>query len=109
VSLWDRSFLRFTLIEWVVALVVLLFVARFIWAEEVVSFEDSLFESMGIGGGAKYFITVPTAVFLLYHLYRREKEKSGQGGQKLVRPQVLIISITAVVLAITFVVFLAKN
>ena len=108
-SLWNRDFLRFTLIEWVVALVVLLFVARFIWAEEVVRFEDGLFESLGLGGGAKYFITVPMAVFLLYLLYKREKEKSSQAGQKLVRPQVLIISIALVVLAITFVVFLAKR
>ena len=98
----NRTFLKFTLIEWVVAVLILLIVARFIWAEEVAGFEDRLFVSIGRGGGAKYLITVPLAIGYLYWLFRREQLKAQEKGQKVVRPQVLVVSLGVLVLAIVF-------
>ena len=92
-DLWNRNFLRFTLIEWIVALVALLVIARFIWTEKVVGIEHSLFESIGLGGGAKYLLTVPLAVRVLYRMIKREQVKADLEGKKAVRPQVLVVSI----------------
>lgn len=97
---WNKTFLRFTLIEWVVALPVLLILARLIWAEEAARFEDSLFESVGFGGGAKYLIIVPLAIWIYYILFKREQAKSRQEGVKVVRPQVLVIAFGLLALAI---------
>jgi len=106
-DMWNRSFLRFTLIEWLVALVILLIIARFIWAEEVAGFEDSLFASIGLGGGAKYLITVPLAMWVLYRMFKREQADARQEGKVVVRPQVLIVSFGILALAVAFMVFSA--
>lgn len=103
-SLWNRTFFRFTLIEWVVALLILLILARFIWAEEAARFEDSLFESIALGGGAKYLITVPLAIWIYYQLFKREQAKARQEGVKVVRPQVLVVSLGLLALAIAILV-----
>ncbi len=97
---WSKTFLRITLIEWAVALLMLLIVARFIWAEEAARFEDSLFEAIGLGGGAKYLVTVPLAFWVLHRVYKRERATAAQEGKPAVRPQVLIVSIGLLVLAI---------
>ncbi len=55
----NRTLLRFTLIEWLVAAIFLLVLARIFWAQELAELEDSLFASIGRDGGAKYLITVP--------------------------------------------------
>lgn len=102
----NRTFLRFTLIEWIVAVLVLLTLARFIWAEEVARFEGGLFVSIGLGGGAKFLITVPLAIWYFYWSFKREQAKAGQEGQKVVRPQVLAISLGILALAIAFAAFL---
>ena len=104
---WNKTFLRFTLIEWAVALLILLILARFFWAEEAARFEDNLFQSIGLGGGAKYLITVPLAIWFLYRMFKREQAKARQEGKVVVRPQVLIVSFGLVALAIAFVVFSA--
>ncbi len=107
-DLWDRNFLRFTLIEWLGALAVLLVVARFVWAEEVAGLENRLFESIGLGGGAKYLITVPLAFWILYRMFKREQAKANLEGKKVVRPQVLVIAISLLVLAVGLLVFSAS-
>ncbi len=101
---WNRPFLRFTLIEWAVGLLILLVLARFFWAEEAIKFEDSFFESIGLGGGAKYLITVPLAAWVLYRMFRREQAKADLKGRKAVRTPVLVVSIGILVLAIAFMV-----
>ena len=106
-SNWNRVFLRFTLIEWVVAALILLTLARIIWAEDVAKFEDTLFESIGLGGGAKYLIAVPLAIWCLYWLFKRELVRARQEGRKAVRSQVLVISLGMLALAIAVVVFLS--
>ena len=108
-DLWNRNFLRFTLIEWLVALVVLLVIARFIWAEEVADFENSLFESIGLGGDSKYLITVPLAIWVLYRIFKREQVKADLEGKKVVRPQVLIVSVGLLALAIALMVLSATG
>ena len=102
---WNKTFLRFTLIEWAVALLMLLIVARFIWAEEAARFEDSLFDAVGLGGGAKYLITVPLAVWVLHRMYKREQARAVQEGKVVVRPQVLVVSFGLLALAIALLVF----
>ena len=106
---WNKTFLRFTLIEWAVALLVLLILARLIWAEEAARFENSLFESIGLGGDAKYLITVPLGIWVCYRLFRREQAKAEQEGIKVVRPQVLAISLGLLALAIALLVFTATG
>jgi hypothetical protein len=109
VEYWNKTFLRFALIEWAVALLILLIVARFIWAEEAVRFEDGLFEAIGLGNGAKYLITVPLAIWVLHRMFKREQVKAAEKGKAVVRPQVLIVSFGLLVLAIALLVFSAAG
>ena len=106
-DLWNRTFSRFTLIEWLVAVVVLLVLARFFWAEEILSFEDGLFESVGLGGGAKYLITVPLGIWVYYRVFKREQASAREKGIKVVRPQVLVVAIGLLALAIGILLFSA--
>lgn len=103
-SIWNKTFLKFTLIEWVVAIVIMLSLARFIWAEELSGFEDSFFESISLGGGARFLITAPLAMWYLHWLFKREQAKALMKRRKVVRPQVLVVSIGLLVLAITLIV-----
>jgi len=100
VSWWNRTFLNFTFVEWLVALAVLLIVARFIWAEEAAEFSDRLFDSAGLGGGAKYLITLPLGVWICYRQFKREQAIAVQDGKKVVRPWVLLVSAGLLVIAI---------
>lgn len=102
---WNKTFLRLTLIEWAIALLVLLILARFIWADEADRYVDGLFEAIGLDGGTKYLISVPLGAWVLYRMYRREQSKAAQGGKVAVRPQVLIISFGLLALAIALFVF----
>lgn len=104
---WNKTFLRFSLIEWVVALIILLVLARFFLAEEATRLEDNLFQSVGLGGGARYLITVPLAVWVLYRIFKREQADARREGKVVVRPQVLIVSLGILALAIAFMVFSA--
>lgn len=107
-DMWNRTFLRLTLIEWLVALVILLIVARFIWAEEVADFENSLFESTGLDGGTKYLIAVPLGIWVLYRLFKRERTKASFEGRNVMRPQVLAIAVGLLLLAAGFLVVSAR-
>ena len=99
-SLWNRAFLKFTLIEWLVALVVLLILARFIWAEEVAAFEDRLFASVGLGVGAKYLVLLPLGVWVYFRLFKSEHAIAEGQGKKVVRPWVLVVSAASLVVAV---------
>jgi len=105
VEFWSKTFLRLKLIEWAIALLVLLILARFIWAEEAEKYVDSLFDAIGLGGGTKYLISVPLGAWVLYRMYTREKFKAAQEGKVVVRPQVLIISFGLLALAVALFVF----
>jgi hypothetical protein len=100
VEFWNETFPRFTLFEWAVALLVFLIIARFFWAEEAGRFVDGLFESVGLGGGAKYSIAAPLGAWVLYRMYKRKQAKAAQEGKVVVRPQVLIIFFGLLALAI---------
>lgn len=106
-EIWSKTFLRFTLVEWAVALLILLVLARLFLAEDAITLEDNLFQSVGLGGGAKYLITVPLAVWVLYRMFKREQANASQEGRVVVRPQVLIVSLVILALAIAFMVFSA--
>ncbi len=102
--MWNRTFLRVTLIEWLVAVVLLLIVARFIFAKELVEFENGVFASIGLGGGGKYLVTVPLAAWVMYRLFKRQQSEAVEKGTKVARPQVLVVGIGIVILAIAAVV-----
>jgi len=98
--MWNRTFLKFTLIEWLVAVIFLLILVRVFFAKEIGGFEDSLFTSIGLGGGGKYLVTVPLAVWIYYRLFRREQAAAKDKGIRVVRPIVLIGAIGVLILAI---------
>ena len=60
----------------------MLTLARIIWADDVARFEDSLFESIGLGGGAKFLIIVPLAIWCTYWLFKRELGKAHKRAGK---------------------------
>jgi len=104
--MWKRTFLGFTLIEWLVAVIMLLILARVFWAEELSGLEDTLFATIGLDGGARYLVVLPLAAWVQYRLYKRAKLELSEMGRKAVRPQLLVIAIAILVTAIVGVVFI---
>lgn len=74
---------RFTLIEYIAALAVLLIVSSFalrlIYGEQIRAWEHSL-------GPGRYFVTVPLFLFVLYLYWKRSAEEAQELGQPVVRP-----------------------
>lgn len=75
------------------------------WAEEAARFEDDIFQSVGLDDSAKYLVTAPLAVWVLYRIFKREQAKARQEGRAVVRPQVLIVSFALLALATALMVF----
>jgi len=98
--MWNRTFLRFTFIEWLVAVIFLLILARVFFAKELSGFEDSLFTSVHLGGGTKYLVTVPLAAWIYYRLFKREQAAARDKGIRIVRPRILVGAIAVLILAI---------
>ena len=96
-------------LEWGVSIVIFLIVARLFWAEKAARSDNSFFESIGLGGGAKYLVTVPLGIWVCYRLFRREQAKAEREGIKVVRPQVLAVSLGVLALAIVFLVLTAAS
>jgi len=97
----NRTFLRLTVIEWIVLAAIVLLVARLVWARELKSIEDSLFSAVGLAGGAKYLVIVPIALWFCYRMYARERAKAGASAP-VVRPQVLAVAALVLVSAVVF-------
>lgn len=96
----------FTIIEVVVALVIILTIARFIWASELAAIENQIISSFGLPVWSKYLLTVPLAILWFYSFYQRQKLQTSP-GQPVVRKSVIIastITVTAVVLYLIFIV-----
>lgn len=104
--MWNRTFLGFTLIEWLVAVIILLILARVFWATELSGLEDSLFAFVGLHGRARYLLALPLAAWVQYRLYKRARFELREIGRKAVRPQVLAVAISILVTAIAAVVFI---
>lgn len=104
--MWNRTFLGVTLIEWLVAVIILMMLARMFWATELSGLENRLFASIGLDGAARYLVVLPLAAWVYYRLYKRAQFELREMGGKAVRPQVWIIAIAILVAAIAAVVFI---
>ncbi len=62
---------KFTWIEILIVLVIVLIILRFVFAGVLLSYEKHLFASLGIGEGARVLLLSPVAVGLFYLSYRR--------------------------------------
>ena len=91
---------RFSAIEWLVAAIVMLVLARFFWAAEMVAAEDKMFETIGLGGGLKYLVTAPLAAWLFYRFYKTERSKARAANSRVVRPQVAILAVFLLIVAV---------
>lgn len=106
-----RTFLGYTVLEWVLALAFLLlvglFVARLVWAPQIKAFEDDLFATLGLKGAWKYALTVPLAVYWFWSVYSRERAKAQAEGVQLVRPAVGIAAGSVLVSIVVLMVVVA--
>ena len=96
--MWNRTFLRLSLIEWLVAVILLLMLGRFFWAREIAALESNAFAAIGLGGGAKYLVTVPLVAWILYRMFARERDEATRRGIRVVRPGVLLGSVGVIVI-----------
>jgi hypothetical protein len=62
---------KFTRIEILIVLVIVLIILRFVYTGSLLSYERRLFASLGIGEGARLFLGATVAVGLFYLSYRR--------------------------------------
>ena len=98
-------------ISWVEILVgtaVLAIIARYIWAKELIEFENSLFENIGLNSNVKYFITVPLAGYLFYRLYKKEEYKAKLSGKNIIsKPVVAFVGLSFILILVLL--FIAGN
>jgi len=106
-----RTFLGYTVIEWVLAAAFLLlvgsFAARLTWAPEIQAFEDSLFGALGLPNSWKYVLTVPLAAYWFWSVYARERSKAQAAGVPVVRPAVAIAACSVVVSIVVLLIVVA--
>jgi hypothetical protein len=96
--------LPFTWIEIAITIAILLIIARYYWARELLEFEKTFFSSLGLNENLKYIITVPVALLCYFSLFKREKEKANSQGKPIVSKYVLLFagfSILGVILYLT--------
>jgi hypothetical protein len=96
-------------VEILVSIAVALIIARYIWAKELIEFENSLFETIGISITVKYFITVPLVTFLFYRLYKREVLKAKIKGNSVVGLPVLAFVGVSFIVVIWLLVIASQN
>jgi hypothetical protein len=77
-------------IEVAVLVCILLIVARFIWARELLEIENSLFHAFGISENWKYIFTLPLAFFVYLSIFQEQKAKANNSGNAVVRKPILI-------------------
>ena len=94
------SKLRISWFVVVIALAIFLIVARYIWASELLHFENRIIQSLGFDPSIKYFFTVPVFLLLIYSYYRREARALSSAGRPVVRKWV--ISFAGIFLLLVF-------
>jgi hypothetical protein len=69
----------YTAIEYLIAVTILVLIGvrvlRFKYAAELRQWEDSLFESMGLGGAVHYLLIALIGGFLVYRVYARSRPR----------------------------------
>lgn len=95
-------------LEVLVAIAVLAIIARYIWAKELIEFENSLFEGVGLSSSVKYFITVPLVGYLYYRLYKKEEFKAKLNGKNIIgKPVIAFVGLSFIVIIVLL--FMAGN
>ena len=83
---------RFSWIETLVILAMCLIAVRFIWARELLEFENNVIRSMGLSPSAKYFFIIPVFLLILYFQYRRDARELAGTGKTVVRKSAFIFA-----------------
>ena len=95
-------------VEVLIAIAVLAIIARYIWAKELIEFENSLFEGVGLSSNVKYFITVPLVGYLFYRLYKKEEYKAKLNGKNIIsKPVVGFVGLSFILVIVML--FIAGN
>ena len=86
---------KFSWLELIICIAICLIVARYYFSSEWLSFENSLFQALGLSSNLKYLITVPVFGFAVYKIYR----KSAVKGTPISKPVIwfLFVSLTVVI------------
>ena len=100
---------KYSWVEVLVVFAVALIIARYIWAKEVIEFENSFFEALGFSSNAKYFLTIPLVAFLYYRIYKRETLKAKTKGQKLIGLPVIAFIGVSLILVIWLLIVAGTN
>ena len=64
---------KLTPVEWLIMLMIVAIILRFVFAGELRAYENRLLAAIGIGERAKLFLLVPLAAGALYLNHRRDK------------------------------------
>ena len=91
----SKSQRGFTWIEVIVCLVILVMLARYIWAGEFLEAENQFIASLGFQPWVKYLITFPLFGAWLVWKYRQESSELVGTGKPVVRSSLLVFAITA--------------
>lgn len=101
--------LRVPWIEVLIVLAICLTMARYIWARELLSFENRLFQSWGIDPSVKYFFTVPVFLLVIYFYYRRDVGELAGTGRPVVRKRVFAFAGTCLLLVFLYLQFFVRG
>lgn len=85
----------FTWIEVAICIVILLIIARYIWAREFLEMENQFITSLGFDPSIKYIFTVPLFFIWLVWKYRQESRELVGTGRRVVRPSVIYFALSA--------------
>jgi hypothetical protein len=103
----NTSSFKYSWLEAIVTVVILLIIARIIWAKEVMEYENYLLAYIGISENMKYILTIPLAAYFYYRIYKKESIKAKANGTSVISKPVVIFSSLALIFIVVYFTYLS--
>lgn len=93
---------RVSWLEILIGSAICLILARYIWAKELLEFENRLLFESGVDPSVKYLFTVPLFFLVLYSYYKRDAQRLAGTGRPVVSKGVVVFSGVSIVLVMFY-------
>ena len=104
-----KLFQTFTFLEFLIVIAVLGIVANFIWRPEILAFEASVLDYLGVSEFGRKIFYGSIACLYLYSWFKREKTEAKSKNIPLVRKSIAMFSLISIIIASGFLIYLVNS
>jgi TRAP-type C4-dicarboxylate transport system permease small subunit len=98
----NKDRFSYSLPELMMVIVILLIIARLIWAKEFYEFESNAFDFIGVPEWVKYILTVPFCALVIYRHYQDGAQQVKGTGRSVIGRPVIIFALGSLTVAATY-------